>query len=60
MGKTVNIINAISALLSKILPKSCKSKCCSGSECECGNKNIIDSNGELEEDEATIQAEEIN
>ena len=38
MGKTVKIIKAISSLL----PKNCKSKCCSGSECSCNNeKNLI-------------------
>ena len=58
MGKYIDIL--IGRLLTKIIPANCKSKCCSGSECECGNKNILDSNGELEEDETTIQAEEIN
>tara|TARA_R110002012_G_scaffold85795_4_gene213783 strand:+ start:759 stop:899 length:141 start_codon:yes stop_codon:yes gene_type:complete len=42
MGKTLKIINAISVLLGKILPKSCKSKCCSGSECECGEKKTLE------------------
>ena len=53
----LKIITAIVSLFTKIFPNSCKSKCCSGSECECGNKNILDK-GELEEDEATIQTEE--
>ena len=42
MGKSVKIIKAIGGVLGAILPKSCKSKCCSGSECSCnGEKNLI-------------------
>ena len=61
MGKNniIPILKAISAIITKLTPKSCKSKCCSGSECECGQpKNLI--NEEEEKDvEPTVRYAEV-
>ena len=57
--KTLEIIKAIVGLIGKILPKNCKSKCCSGSECECGDKpkkNLIDENLENSVENATVSS----
>tara|TARA_R110002153_G_scaffold198887_1_gene352329 strand:+ start:208 stop:381 length:174 start_codon:yes stop_codon:yes gene_type:complete len=56
MGKYIDIITAIGALLTKILPTRCKSKCCSGSECECGEKNLIDEELENPVENATVSS----
>tara|TARA_R110000803_G_scaffold77315_1_gene142147 strand:- start:5924 stop:6103 length:180 start_codon:yes stop_codon:yes gene_type:complete len=59
MSKYIDIIKAIATIITKLKPKSCRSKCCSGSECECGQpKNLI--NEEEEKDvEPTVRYAEV-
>tara|TARA_R100000541_G_scaffold28375_1_gene37706 strand:- start:165 stop:341 length:177 start_codon:yes stop_codon:yes gene_type:complete len=57
MGKYIDIISLIFKGVGKIWPKSCKSKCCSGSECECGGKkNLIEEEPETVVENASVSS----
>tara|TARA_R110000787_G_scaffold96242_4_gene199522 strand:- start:671 stop:850 length:180 start_codon:yes stop_codon:yes gene_type:complete len=58
MKKYIDIIGMLVNGLAKIWPKSCKSKCCSGSECECGNtkKNLIEEETEEVVENASVSS----
>ena len=50
----------ILAIIKALTGMTCKSKCCSGSSCECGNKKSTDSidaesDGSVEEEQTSIQ-----
>lgn len=58
MSKYIDIIKVIATIIGKLKPKSCKSKCCSGSECEMGQpKNLINVEEEKDVEPTVIYAE---